>query len=103
MPIKVEPQLLVIFGAAGDLSSRKILPALFRLATRDLLRRVVVLAVDQSAEETYAITNNHFRGQALVNALEILEELDAGPVAVPPLLAESFPDRFSSHSGTDSR
>ena len=50
--------------------------------------------VQQSTEETYAVTNNHFRGQALVNAMEILEELDATPPAIPPLLAESYPDRF---------
>ncbi len=50
--------------------------------------------VHQSAEEPYAITNNHFRGQALVNAMEILEELDGTPPAVPPLLAASYPDRF---------
>ncbi len=47
--------------------------------------------IKQDAEETYAITNNHFRGQALVNALEILEELDARPPAVPPLLAGAYP------------
>ena len=50
-----------------------------------------IRTVTQEAEETYAITNNHFRGQALVNAIEILEELDANPPAVPPLLAESYP------------
>jgi uncharacterized protein YecE (DUF72 family) len=50
--------------------------------------------VHQSTEETYAVTNNHFRGQALVNAMEILEELDGTPPAVPPLLAASYPDRF---------
>jgi uncharacterized protein YecE (DUF72 family) len=50
--------------------------------------------VHQSTEETYAVTNNHFRGQALVNAMEILEELDGVPPAVPPLLAASYPDRF---------
>jgi uncharacterized protein YecE (DUF72 family) len=44
-------------------------------------------------EEIYAITNNHFRGQALVNAMEILEELDGTPPAVPPLLASAYPDR----------
>lgn len=48
-------------------------------------------AMKQSAEETYAITNNHFRGQALVNAIEILEELDTRPPAIPPLLAETYP------------
>ena len=54
----------------------------------------LIRAVQQNAEETYAITNNHFRGQALTNALEILEELDARPPAVPPLLAVSFPTHF---------
>ncbi len=47
--------------------------------------------VKQEATETYAITNNHFRGQALVNAVDILEELDVQPPAVPPLLAEAYP------------
>lgn len=50
--------------------------------------------IRQDAEETYAITNNHFRGQALVNALDILEELDARPPAVPPLLEAAYPARF---------
>ena len=52
--------------------------------------------VKQTAEETYAITNNHFRGQAVVNALDILEEMDAGPPAVPPLLAEAYPGRVQN-------
>jgi uncharacterized protein YecE (DUF72 family) len=50
----------------------------------------------EKTAETYAITNNHFRGQALVNAIEILEELDATPPAIPPLLAASYPDRFKT-------
>ena len=53
-----------------------------------------IRTIGQSAEETYAVTNNHFRGQALVNALEILEELDAQPPAVPPLLASSYAERL---------
>jgi uncharacterized protein YecE (DUF72 family) len=66
------------------------------LYTKDEIRRLSgqIHKVQQRAEETYAITNNHFRGQALVNAIEILEELDATPPAVPPLLAASYPDRF---------
>jgi len=55
--------------------------------------------VHQTTEETYAITNNHFHGQALVNAMEILEELDGTPPAVPPLLAASYPDRFPGTAG----
>jgi uncharacterized protein YecE (DUF72 family) len=59
-----------------------------------------VRAVQKEAEETYVVTNNHFRGQALVNAMEILEELDENPPAVPPLLLAAYPERFSSSSGT---
>jgi len=52
----------------------------------------LIKAVTQTAEETYAITNNHFRGQALVNALDILEELDGAPPAAPPLLSSAYPN-----------
>jgi uncharacterized protein YecE (DUF72 family) len=70
------------------------------LYTKQEIRRLSeqIRNVQQNTEETYAITNNHFRGQALVNAMEILEELDATPPAVPPLLAASYPDRFHSKS-----
>ena len=63
------------------------------LYSRDEIKEVSdrLRAMKQAAEETYAITNNHFRGQALVNAVEILEELDARPPAVPPLLAAAYP------------
>jgi uncharacterized protein YecE (DUF72 family) len=54
-----------------------------------------VRKVHSSAEETYVVTNNHFRGQALVNAMEILEELDRSSPAVPPLLKSAYPDRLS--------
>ncbi len=66
------------------------------LYTKEEIRQLSaeIRKVQQSTEETYAITNNHFRGQALVNAMEILEELDGAPPAVPPLLAQSYPDRF---------
>lgn len=50
--------------------------------------------VQENTTESYAITNNHFRGQAVVNAIEILRELEAEPPAVPPLLQASYPDRF---------
>jgi uncharacterized protein YecE (DUF72 family) len=53
-----------------------------------------IRAVKHKAEETYVITNNHFRGQAIVNAMEILEELDGVPPAVPPLLSAAYPHRL---------
>ena len=36
-----EPGILVIFGASGDLTKRKLLPALFHLRQNDLLPRAV--------------------------------------------------------------
>jgi uncharacterized protein YecE (DUF72 family) len=66
------------------------------LYTKEEIRQLSdqIRKVHQSTEETYAITNNHFRGQALVNAMEILEELDGIPPPVPPMLAAAYPDRF---------
>jgi uncharacterized protein YecE (DUF72 family) len=62
------------------------------LYTKEEIREVsrLIRTIRQDAEETYAITNNHFRGQALVNAIEILEELGTEPPAVPPLLAQHY-------------
>ncbi len=63
------------------------------LYTRDEIGQISTLIrkIRQGAEETYAITNNHFRGQALVNAIEILRELDPTPPAAPPTLVAAYP------------
>jgi uncharacterized protein YecE (DUF72 family) len=50
-----------------------------------------IRGIKERADETYAITNNHFRGQSLAAALDILEELDGRPPAVPPQLAATYP------------
>lgn len=67
------------------------------LYTKEEIRQLAaqIRTVQQSTEETYAVTNNHFRGQALVNALEILEELEGARPAIPTLLAAAYPDRFN--------
>jgi uncharacterized protein YecE (DUF72 family) len=41
--------------------------------------------------ETYVVANNHFRGQALVNALSIRSRLLGSAVKVPPPLLEAYP------------
>ena len=43
------------------------------------------------ADETFVITNNHFSGKAVANALELLAELSGGPVPGPRELVEAFP------------
>lgn len=42
-------------------------------------------------DETYVITNNHFSGKAVANALEILHGLAGTPVPAPEGLVEHFP------------
>jgi uncharacterized protein YecE (DUF72 family) len=39
----------------------------------------------------YAFANNHFRGQAPANALQIMSKLTGGPVDVPESLAQTYP------------
>lgn len=48
-------------------------------------------------KETYVVTNNHFRGQAIVNAVELEESLGMD-AKMPPQLKEVYPDRVSSRA-----
>jgi uncharacterized protein YecE (DUF72 family) len=48
-----------------------------------------------AAKETYIVTNNHFRGQAIVNAVELEESLGMD-AKMPPQLKEAYPGRLLS-------
>jgi uncharacterized protein YecE (DUF72 family) len=50
-----------------------------------------VKEVAAASAESYVITNNHFRGQAVVNALEIKSLLEEKPVRAPAPLIEQYP------------
>jgi uncharacterized protein YecE (DUF72 family) len=52
---------------------------------------VRIKQVAKNTRETYVITNNHFRGQAVVNAVEIKAALEEEPVAAPGPLFELYP------------
>jgi uncharacterized protein YecE (DUF72 family) len=51
-----------------------------------------VKAVEHATKDTYVITNNHFLGKAVVNALEISSILRGRPVPVPPQLLAHYPE-----------
>jgi uncharacterized protein YecE (DUF72 family) len=52
----------------------------------------VAEAISARARETYLITNNHFRGQAALNALELRHQLRRAPIPVPPPLLATYPE-----------
>ena len=65
---KPENQLLVIFGASGDLTMRKLMPALYDLASQDLLpEKFAVLGVGRTP-----LTDSEFRNK-MIEALKKFE------------------------------
>jgi uncharacterized protein YecE (DUF72 family) len=47
--------------------------------------------VGDQTNGAYVFTNNHYRGQAPANALQLRSMLASGKVAVPPLMLDHFP------------
>lgn len=50
-----------------------------------------IRAIAQEAEEVYVITNNHYRGEAVCNALELKAKLGEKNPKVPEVLLEHYP------------
>jgi uncharacterized protein YecE (DUF72 family) len=51
-----------------------------------------VKAVEHTTTDLYVVTNNHYLGKAVVNALEISSILHGQPVPVPPPLLAHYPE-----------
>jgi uncharacterized protein YecE (DUF72 family) len=65
----------------------------YRYSAEELQELVdAVEVISRRARDTYLITNNHFRGQAALNALELKHGLRRSPIAVPPPLLTAYPD-----------
>ncbi|MDP9267782.1 MAG: DUF72 domain-containing protein [Acidobacteriota bacterium] len=50
-----------------------------------------IMRIAEKAEKTYAVANNHFRGQAAVNAIQ-LKRLLGQPAKAPDVLAKQYPE-----------
>lgn len=46
----------------------------------------------EKTEKTFAVTNNHYKGKAAVNALELKQMLTGKKVKAPPTLVEHYPE-----------
>ncbi|MDP8237069.1 MAG: DUF72 domain-containing protein [Candidatus Erginobacter occultus] len=51
-----------------------------------------IAGIAPKTRELYVIANNHFRGQAACNALQLEAEVLGRRVAVPPLLLQTYPE-----------
>ena len=57
-----ESHILVIFGASGDLTKRKLIPALYELHTQELLpEKLAVVGVFQNETNRSGISRKHER------------------------------------------
>lgn len=56
--------------------------------------RVRALAADEKTEEVYVVTNNHFRGQAVTNGLQLRSMLERRHVEAPRPLFEAFSEEL---------
>jgi len=50
-----------------------------------------VLAVNAAAKSTYVVTNNHYLGKGVVNALQLISILTGAKLAIPEPLRERYP------------
>lgn len=65
------------------------------LYSKDELDDWVGKARSLEAEKVFVVTNNHFRGQSVANALEIRKSLGE-EIVIPQTVAEYYPDRFEA-------
>jgi uncharacterized protein YecE (DUF72 family) len=49
-------------------------------------------AVSEQTENTFVITNNHYQGKAVANALQLIYLLTGKPVRVPPDMLSHYPE-----------
>lgn len=51
-----------------------------------------IKTVERATKDTYVVTNNHYLGKAVVNAIEISSILKAQPMTAPTSLIEKYPE-----------
>ena len=66
--------------------------SLLRLLSKGPLKPLLTLLKPDLAEEGFIVANNHPRGQALVNALQIRHLLGETELEAPASLVDSYPD-----------
>ena len=62
------------------------------------VERTAAIARDRTTENVDVVFNNHYKAQAVVNAVQFKALLTDEPATVPPLLYESYPDELAPYA-----
>lgn len=65
------------------------------------VERIQELAGDGSIEDVYVVTNNHYRGQAVANAVMLASMCRGRPQRVPEALLRAFSDVLGGYAESD--
>ena len=106
-----QPQVVVLFGATGDLSRRKLLPGLFHLATSGLIPgcRVIGVSLDELSTEEFrafarsAIDEFYTRDLDEERWEEFARQLDFVPTTAGPQAIAAAVARAEADLGDDVR
>lgn len=60
--------------------------------------RTQAIAADPATEDVYVVTNNHFRGKGITNALMLQSMLQGEPMAAPPTLFTEYADSLGGYA-----
>ena len=60
--------------------------------------RVADVADDAATKDVYVVTNNHYRGKAVANALMMKSMMTGEPVAAPPTLVAAYPEALDGYA-----
>jgi uncharacterized protein YecE (DUF72 family) len=60
--------------------------------------RTKAIASDKTTETVDVVFNNHYKAQAVVNAVQFKSMLAEEPVSVPPILYESYPNELAPYA-----
>jgi uncharacterized protein YecE (DUF72 family) len=61
------------------------------------VERATEVASDKLTREVYVVTNNHFRGQSVVNGIQFKSMLKHQPVEAPETLVKAFPEALREY------
>jgi uncharacterized protein YecE (DUF72 family) len=67
------------------------------------VERAKEVAADPATREVYVVTNNHYKGKAVANALMMKSMIGAGTVAAPPGVYDAYHESLEGYAEPDTK